>query len=50
MKKVLITDAAHPSLIDGLTELGFSVDYEPDIAVQKVADVISQYQIGRAHV
>ena len=44
MKKVLITDAAHPLLVDGLTEMGFSVDYEPDITVQKVADLISQYQ------
>jgi hypothetical protein len=38
MKKILITDAAHHVLVEGLTALGFVVDYKPEISVEEVIE------------
>lgn len=43
IKKVLITEACDPILINGLTELGFQCNYEPGITQQEVATVIPEY-------
>lgn len=43
MQKVLITDHCHPSLPDGLTQLGFNCDYEPDISHADTLKKISKY-------
>ncbi len=41
--KVLITDAVHPRLIEGVTEQGFEVDYQPAISFEQVLSIISDY-------
>jgi len=43
MKKILITDAAHHALVEGLTKLGFAVDYKPEISVEEVMSSIAGY-------
>ncbi len=43
MKKILITDAAHHELVEGLTKLGFTVDYKPEISVEEVMSSIAGY-------
>ncbi|MBK6389738.1 MAG: hydroxyacid dehydrogenase [Saprospiraceae bacterium] len=42
-RKVLITDAVHPVLIDGLIANGYEVDYEPEIGYDKVKNSIAKY-------
>lgn len=42
-KKVLISDAMHPSIIPTLSELGFEIDYFPDITREKMLDVLHEY-------
>lgn len=42
--KILITDAVHPLLCEGLTADGFVVDYRPDIAPDEVMQVVSDYE------
>jgi len=43
MKRVLITDFAHESLVTGLELRGFQVDYFPDIGQGEVLKIISSY-------
>lgn len=43
MKKILITDAAHPLLAEQLRQQGFSVDYRPDISVEEAQKIIGEY-------
>ncbi|MDX2191172.1 MAG: NAD(P)-dependent oxidoreductase [Bacteroidota bacterium] len=43
MKKILIIDAMHDSLVPALEELGYLVDYEPDITKEGVFSVIENY-------
>jgi D-3-phosphoglycerate dehydrogenase / 2-oxoglutarate reductase len=42
-KKVLITDAVHPILIEGLTAANYHCDYEPNITYEKVFEKIEIY-------
>ncbi len=41
--KVLITDTAHPLLIEGLTKLGYEVVYRPSITAQEAAQIIGEF-------
>ena len=41
--KVLITDMVDPLLIEGLTELGYQPDYQPNINLYDVAECIHNY-------
>ncbi|HWB62220.1 MAG TPA: NAD(P)-dependent oxidoreductase [Chitinophagales bacterium] len=43
-KKILITDEVHPLLIEGLRQLGFTVDYKPAITPAGVLDIIDGYE------
>lgn len=43
-KQVLITDAVHPVLIDGLTSANYLCDYEPEITYREVLQKIEQYE------
>ncbi len=43
MKKILITDAAHPVLTDGLKQMGFDVNYRPDINPEEALQIIGEY-------
>jgi len=43
MKKILITDEVHGSLIDGLLAAGYGVDYLPEITAEEVEQCISSY-------
>jgi len=42
-KRILISDAMHPSIVPTLTEIGFEVDYFPDIDRGKMLDVLHHY-------
>lgn len=44
MKQVLITDDCHPLLNDGLTRLGYTCHYRPDISPDECIRIISQYE------
>jgi len=44
MKKVLITDDCHPILTKGLTDLGFSCVYEPNISAEETLNLIAGYE------
>jgi len=44
MKKVFVTDGVHPLLIEGLEELGFHCDYQPKISLEKVRDMVQDYE------
>ncbi len=41
--KILITDPVHPLLPEGLQQLGYEVDYQPDISEAATLNVISEY-------
>ena len=41
--KAIITDRVHPYLLEQLSQLGYSVEYKPDITPDALDDVISQY-------
>ncbi len=41
--KVLIVDDVHQKMMDGLLDLGYSVDYRPEIKPEEIEDIISQY-------
>jgi len=43
LKKALITDRVHPRLIEGLEDLGYHVDYEPNITLKEVHERIGPY-------
>ena len=44
MKKVLITDDVHPSLIENFKSLAYVVDYFPDIILEEVKKIIIEYE------
>jgi D-3-phosphoglycerate dehydrogenase len=44
MKKVLITDDCHPLLIQGFVDLGYEIDYLPDISYEETIQRISAYE------
>lgn len=44
LPKVLITDAVHELLIDGLTRAGYQCDYLPDISMAQTMDMIPEYE------
>ena len=44
MKRVLITDDCHPLLTEGLTQMGFTCDFEPDITLEETQRVIPDYE------
>ncbi len=41
---VLITDGVHPLMFDGLKEMGFTCDYQPDISLEEVHQIIHEYE------
>ncbi len=43
MKRALITDRVHDRLIEGLQDLGYEVDYKPNISLAEVHDCIASY-------
>jgi D-3-phosphoglycerate dehydrogenase len=44
LPKVLITDAVHPLLIEGLTQAGYHCDYQPKISLAEVLKIIMHYK------
>ncbi len=44
MKKCLIVDKMHPSIVPLLAEIGYQADYQPDISRAEVLEQISGYQ------
>lgn len=43
-RQIIITDYCDPSLIDGLTTMGFHVDYHPEILPAELDTVIGEYE------
>src|SRR6185436_2808989 len=43
MKKVLITEDVHPSLADGLTQMGYECDERSGISQDETADIVHQF-------
>ena len=43
MKRVLITDGVHSSIIKAIENLSFKVDYSPKLAYEKLGPIISEY-------
>jgi len=47
MKKVLVTDGVHPSLIEELELAGYHCDYHPKIKLEKVhADLVQDWRLS----
>ena len=46
MKKALVTDYVHPSLISGLEDRGYSVDYETSIDMSVLPTIIHKYEMA----
>lgn len=44
VKKVLVTDGVHPSLIEGFEADGFLCDYHPAISLEEVREIIEPYE------
>jgi D-3-phosphoglycerate dehydrogenase len=44
MKKVLITEDVHASLIENFERLSYIVDYNPDITYEEVKKIINEYE------
>lgn len=44
VRKVLITDRVHERLNQGLQDLGYEVEYQPDITLHEVYEIINEYQ------
>lgn len=44
MKKVLIVDDMHPSILPMLEEIGFFPDYQPNIQRAEILDIIKNYE------
>ena len=42
--KILITDSVHPLLCKGLEDIGFAVDYYPDVSAADVMNMINDYE------
>lgn len=45
MKKALITDYVHPSLVSGLVERGYIVDYDDTIDMSNMGSIVHQYEV-----
>jgi len=43
MRKVLVTDGVHPLLLKGLETLGFQCDYFPKISLERVREMVVDY-------
>jgi D-3-phosphoglycerate dehydrogenase len=43
-KNVLVTDAVHPDLLDGLTNRNWNVTYNPDISLAETINIVHQFQ------
>jgi D-3-phosphoglycerate dehydrogenase len=43
MKKVLITDAVHPSIMTAIKKWGYEIDYHPKMAYEKLGPIIADY-------
>ena len=43
MKKVLITDAVHPSIINAIKKWAYEIDYHPKMAYEKLGPIIHEY-------
>jgi len=43
MKKVLISDGVHPLMIEKLTSAGYECDYQPDITLERVHEIVGDY-------
>ena len=41
--KALITDDVHPLLTEGLQQMGYEVDFRPEISFEETLDVIPAY-------
>jgi D-3-phosphoglycerate dehydrogenase len=46
MKKALVTDYVHPSLISGLEERGYMVDYDMSVNMSNLPSVIHKYEVA----
>ncbi|MFT4533071.1 MAG: D-3-phosphoglycerate dehydrogenase [Saprospiraceae bacterium] len=46
MKKALITDYVHPSLISGLEARGYLVDYDTSVDMSSLPDLIHKYEVA----
>lgn len=44
MNKVLIADDVHPVLLEGLNELGYACDYQPDISLEETIQIVDKYR------
>lgn len=44
MKKVLITDGVHPLLLEGLKSEGYQCDYQANISLEEVRNIVDQYE------
>ncbi len=44
MGTVLVTDGVHPVMFEGLHALGFETEYQPDISLSELHEVVHQYQ------
>jgi len=44
VRKILVTDGVHPSLIEGFEADGFDCDYHPAISLEEVREVIADYE------
>lgn len=44
MKKVLITDAVHPSILAEIKKWGYDIDYFPKMAYEKLGPIIHDYE------
>ena len=45
MAKALITDYVHPSLIIGLEERGYAIDYDTSITMDILPSIIHAYEL-----
>ncbi|MFT6335967.1 MAG: D-3-phosphoglycerate dehydrogenase [Halioglobus sp.] len=45
MKKALVTDYVHPSLISGLEDRGYKVDYDASVNMSNLPDFIHKYEL-----
>ena len=43
MRKVLVTDAAHPLLLQGLEKAGFQCEDRPEISLEEVRQIVGNY-------
>ncbi len=43
MKKVLVTDGVHSILLEGFQSAGFECDYQPEIKLERVHEIVGSY-------